>query len=60
MPCPPALVFAGVPRHGITPEQKAAYARQLTVEAKSKSAFKASLKQCCGGKKKNTAGTPPV
>ena len=55
-----ALATDGVPRHGITPEQKAAYARQLTVEAKSKSAFKASLKQCCGGKKKNTAGTPPV
>ena len=55
-----ALTTDGVPRHGLAPEQKAAYARLLTVDAKSKSAFKASLKQCCGGKEKNTAGTPPV
>ena len=45
------LAFAadGVPRHGITTDQKSNFERQLTVDAKTKSAFKAALKQCCGG-----------
>ena len=33
---------------------------QLTVKATAKSAFKASLKHLCGGKKKQSAGMPPA
>lgn len=49
----------GVPRPGLTAEQKVAFQR-LVLDAKTKAAFKAAVKQACGGKKKATAGTPPV
>ena len=47
----------GVPRAGLTLEQKAVF-EQALLDAKTKSHFKAAVKQLCGGKKKNTGGTP--
>ena len=55
-----ALGTSGVPRVGLSDEQKASFERQLAVETTTKASFKASLKQLCGGKKKATAGTPPA
>ena len=54
-----ALAPSGVPRPGLTADHKASFMREL-LDAKSKSHFKATLKQLCGGKKKQTSGTPPA
>ena len=54
-----ALLPEGVPRPGLTADGKAAFQKQI-LEAPGKAAFKAAIKQMCGGKKKQTAGTPPV
>ena len=53
-----ALGSDAVPRAGLAAEQKRALHLQL-VQAKSKSHFKAALKQLCGGKKTGTRGTLP-
>jgi len=54
-----ALAPSGVPRPGLTADHKASFMREL-LEAQTKSHFKAALKQLCGGKKKQTSGTPPA
>ncbi|KOO29509.1 hypothetical protein Ctob_006947 [Chrysochromulina tobinii] len=43
----------------LTADHKASFMREL-LEAQTKSHFKAALKQLCGGKKKQTSGTPPA
>ena len=55
-----ALAIEGVPRPGLSVEHKGEHEHQLTVKATAKSAFKASLKHLCGGKKKQSAGMPPA
>ena len=52
------LALAGVPRDGLSAEQKLAFEQQL-MAATSKATFKAQLKQLCGGKKKITECQAP-
>ena len=52
-----AMAADGVPRRGLSAEQKAAFCEQL-VGAANRTAFKAALKHVSGGKKKGSAGSP--
>ena len=52
-----AMAADGVPRRGLSADQKAAFCEQL-VGAANRTAFKAALKHVSGGKKKGSAGSP--
>eukprot|EP00966_Prymnesium_polylepis_P196191 4547208-Prymnesium_polylepis.1 len=52
-----ALAADDIPRPALSATAKLDFERQLC-EAADRAHFKAALKQLCGGKKKNTAGTP--